>query len=165
VTQGKQAQMPQAGDTCRLAVGVFYEPPALENAIAELCSGGFTARDICIAAKRQVLDRSLPNKNRLAERAFSLSKLGVQTDSEEYVATSRGLLTTLLDQSKSPNAAASAQASFWPDLCRRMANHMSKDGVVLLVSARDAALQNISSRILLRHSTQSVQTYEFTPPR
>jgi hypothetical protein len=46
-----------------------------------------------------------------------------------------------------------------------MANHMSKDGVVLLVSARDAALQNISSRILLRHSTQSVQTYEFTPTR
>jgi hypothetical protein len=83
VTQGKQAQMPQAGDTCRLAVGVFYEPPALENAIAELCSGGFTARDICIAAKRQVLDRSLPNKNRLAERAFSLSTLGVQTDSVE----------------------------------------------------------------------------------
>jgi hypothetical protein len=35
----------------------------------------------------------------------------------------------------------------------------------VLVSARDAALQNISSRILLRHSTQSVQTYEFTPPR
>jgi hypothetical protein len=165
VTQGKQAQMPQAGDTCRLAVGVFYEPPALENAITELCSGGFTARDICVAAKRQVLNRCLPSKNRLAERAFSLRKLGVQTDSEEYVATSRGLLTTLLDQSKSPNAAASAQASFWPDLCRRMATHMSKDGVVLLVSARDATLQNISSRILLRHSTQSVQTYEFTPTR
>ena len=160
--------MPQPSDTCRLAVGVFYEPHGLENAITELRCGGFTARDICIAAKRQVLDRSLPNKNPLtSERTFSLRKLGVQGGNEDFVATSRGLLTTLLDQSKSPKAAASAPdpASFWPELCRRMASHMSKDAVVLLVSARDAALQNLSSRILLRHSTQSVQTYEFTPPR
>ena len=42
---------------------------------------------------------------------------------------------------------------------------MRRDAIVLLVCAKDAALQNRSSRILLRHSTQSVQTYEFTPPR
>lgn len=165
MTQGKQAQMPQAGDACRLAVGVFYDSRDLEDAIAELCSGGFTACDICVAAKRQVLDRSLPDASGLAQRTFSLRGLGVQTDSEDYVATSRGLLTALLDQSKAPNAAGSAQASFWPELCMRMANHMSKDAIVLLVSARDAGLQNIGSRILLRHSTHSVQTYEFTPPR
>ena len=164
MTQGKQAQMPQAGDPCRLAVGVFYEPHNLENVIAELCSGGFTARDICIAGKRQVLDRSLPSKNRLvSQRAFSLRKMGLLDDNDEFVATSRGLLTTLLDQSKSSNAAASA--SFWAELCRRMASHMGQDAIVLLVSAPDAALQNLSSRILLRHSTQSVQTYEFTPSR
>jgi hypothetical protein len=42
---------------------------------------------------------------------------------------------------------------------------MRRDAIVLLVSAKDAPLQSRSSRILLRHATQSVQTYEFTPFR
>ena len=172
--QDSQAPLPQTSDTCRLAVGVFDAPHDLENAVAELCSGGFTAREICLAGKRQVLDRALhgPLQNSLrnkkwltAQRAFSLRRLGVEDDNGELVATSRGILRTLLDQSKPPNATATASASFWPDLCQKMADYMRRDAIVLLVSAKDAALQNRSSLILLRHSTQSVQTYEFTPPR
>jgi len=96
---------------------------------------------------------------------LGLRRLGVRDEAEEFVATSRGLLTALLEQAKSPKGAAADPVSFWPELRRRMVSHMSKDAMVLLVSARDAALQNLSSRILLRYSTQSVQTYEFTPPR
>ena len=172
--QDKQAHIPLADGTCRLAIGVFDEPRDLENAVAELCSGGFTANEICLAGKRQVLDRVLhgPLRNSLqyekwptSQRAFSLRRLGVDGDDGEYVATSRGILKSLLDQSKAPKAAPAPSASFWPDLCHRLAVHMRRDAIVLLVSAKDAALQNRSSRILLRHSTQSVQTYEFTPPR
>lgn len=168
--QDKQAQAPQATDSCRLAVGVFDAPHDLENAVAELCSGGFTAREICLAGKRQVLDRvlqgSLQNKKWLtSQRAFSLRRLGVDGDDGEFVATSRGILRALLDQSNTPKVTPAPSASFWPDLCHRMADHMRRDAIVLLVSAKDAVLQNRSSRILLRHSTQSVQTYEFTLPR
>ena len=172
--QDKQAHIPLADGTCRLAIGVFDEPRDLENAVAELCSGGFSANEICLAGKRQVLDRVLhgPLRNSLqyekwptSQRAFSLRRLGVDGDNGEYFATSRGVLKSLLDQSKAPKAAPAPSASFWPDLCHRLAVHMRRDAMVLLVCAKDAALQNRSSRILLRHSTQSVQTYEFTPPR
>jgi hypothetical protein len=173
VEQDKQANMLLAGDSCRLAVGVFDTPHDLENALAELSSGGFTAREICLAGKRQVLNlvvRSLQSgpqyeKWPISQRAFSLRRLGVEGDNGQYVATSRGVLRTLLVQSKASKAALAPSASFWPDLCDRMAVHMRRDAIVVLVCAKDAALQNRSSRILLRHSTQSVQTYEFTPPR
>jgi hypothetical protein len=174
VEQDKHADTLQAGASCRLAVGVFDAPHDLENAMVELSSGGFTAREICLAGKRQVLDRVLrgPLQSSMqyekwppSQRAFSLRRLGVEGGDGEYVATSRGVLKTLLDQSKTTKAAPAPSASFWPDLCHRMVVHMRRDAIVLLVCAKDAALQNRSSRILLRHSTQSVQTYEFTPPR
>ena len=69
--QDKQATTLQAGDSCRLAVGVFDVPHDLENAMAELRSGGFTAREICLAGKRQVLDRVLRGPRRPACRSRS----------------------------------------------------------------------------------------------
>ena len=51
--QDKHADTLQAGASCRLAVGVFDAPHDLENAMVELSSGGFTAREICLAGKRQ----------------------------------------------------------------------------------------------------------------
>ena len=172
--QDKHAHMPQAGETCRLAVGVFDAPHDLEAALAELSTNGFTAQEICLAGKRQVLNRvlrgpqqNLPQDKKLltSQRAFSLHRLGIDGDDGEFVATSRGILRTMLDKSNAPKSAAAPSASFWPDLCHRMALYMRRDAIVLLVSAKDATLQNRSSRILLRHSTQSVQTYEFTPTR
>jgi hypothetical protein len=171
--QDKQATMLQSAEAYRLAVGVFDVPHDLGNAVAELRSGGFTDREICLAGKRDVLDRALrgPSQTGLrienwltSQRAFSLRRLGIEGEDGEFVATSRGILRTLLDQSKA-RAMAGPSASFWPDLCHRLADHMRRDALVLLVSAKDAPLQSRSSRILLRHSTQSVQTYEFTPLR
>lgn len=176
--QDRQATTPQPAEACRLAVGVFDAPHDLGKAMAELRSGGFTDREICLAGKRDVLDRALRGPLRTGEqieswltsqRAFSLRRLGIQGEDGEFVATSRGILRTLLDQTKAIRATSrptvGVSASFWPDLCRRLADHMRRDAIVLLVSAKDAPLQSRSSRILLRHSTQSVQTYEFTPFR
>jgi len=146
--------------------------------MAELRLGGFTDREICLAGKRDALDRAIRGPLRTGEqienwltsqRAFSLRRLGIQGENGDFVATSRGILRTLLDQSKAvkamPKPAAGSSATFWPDLCDRLSGHMRRDAIVLLVSAKDAPLQSRSSRILLRHSTQSVQTYEFTPFR
>ena len=176
--QDKQAPIPQPVDACRLAVGVFDAPDDLGKAMVELRSGGFTDRDICLAGKREVLDRALRGPLRAGEqienwlasqRAFSLRRLGIRGDHGEFVATSRGMLKTLLDQTKAtksmPRPRVGASASFWPDLCSRLSQHMRRDAIVLLVNAKDAPLQSRSSRILLRHATQSVQTYEFTPFR
>jgi len=178
VEHDRQATMLQPADACRLAVGVFEAHDDLRKAMAELRLGGFTDREICLAGKRDALDRAIRGPLRTGEqienwltsqRAFSLRRLGIQGENGDFVATSRGILRTLLDQSKAvkamPKPAAGSSATFWPNLCDRLSGHMRRDAIVLLVSAKDAPLQSRSSRILLRHSTQSVQTYEFTPFR
>jgi hypothetical protein len=173
VEQDKQAHLP-ASDTCRLAVGVFDVPHDLVNAVAELRSGGFTEREICLAGKRDIVDRLLrgPLEGHASVspwltswRAFRLPSVGIEDGGGPYVATSRAVVRQLFDQAKAAQVKTAASASFWPDLCRRLAHDMRRDAVVLLVCANDAALQNRSSRVLLRHATQSVQTYEFMPRR
>src|SRR6478609_5906426 len=43
-----RAQMVITGDKLRLAVGIFYEPPRLSRAIAELFAEGIGAQDMCL---------------------------------------------------------------------------------------------------------------------
>jgi hypothetical protein len=155
--------MLEATDTYRLALAVFHDPQDLRSAIAELCIDGFTVREFCLAGKRSLLDEVL--KDTASSGGRRLQSLQMPGGDEEFVATSGPTLKMLLEQSKSRSGNSAAPASFWPDLCRGMADHMRRDGIVLCVSAQDAALQSRSSRILLRHSTQSVQTFEFTPAR
>ncbi len=155
--------MLQASDTYRLAIGVFHDPHDLRSAITELTCDGFTAREFCLAGKRPLLDGVLQEKG--VAGALRLQSLRMPGDTEEFVATSGPTLRMLLQQSKSRGTNSAAPASFWPDLCHSVVDHMRRDGIVLLVNAQDAALQSRSSRILLRHSTQSVQTFEFTPAR
>ena len=155
--------MLEASDTYRLAIAVFHDPQDLRSAIAELCIDGFTARELCLAGKRSLLDVIL--KETASSGGRRLQSLQMPGGDEEFVATSGPTLKMLLQQSKSGSGNSAAPASFWPDLCRGMADHMRRDGIVLCVTAQDASLQSRSSRILLRHSTQSVQTFEFTPVR
>jgi hypothetical protein len=155
--------MPQASDTYRLAIGVFHVPHDLRSAVGELAADGFSAQEICLAGKRQVLEAALPE--RVAEGTLRLQSLNLPGQGPELAATSGATLNMVLQQSSSTDANASAAASFWPDLCRALGEDMRRGRIVLCVSARDAALQARSSRILLRHSTQSVQTFEFTPAR
>jgi hypothetical protein len=159
--RGNQAEMPQASDTYRLAIGVFHEPSGLRSAVAELADHGFSAEETCLAGKRHVLESALPE--RLGDGAVALQSLSLpgHTPTPGLVATSGSTLEMVLQESRSTDATA----SFWPDLCRSLGEHMERGGIVLCVSAGDAALQARSSRILLRHSTQSVQTFEFTPAK
>jgi hypothetical protein len=50
-----------------------------------------------------------------------------------------------------------------PELEQRLYEHLRLGAVLAVVSATDSALQRRSSRILLRHSPETVQTHEFTP--
>ncbi|HZT47796.1 MAG TPA: hypothetical protein VFA64_07460 [Hyphomicrobiaceae bacterium] len=153
--------MPQPSDTCRLAIGIFQAVSELERAIAELMAEGFSTADICLAGKRQVLEATFGDE--VAHGRVRLQNLARSGHGSQLAATAGPTLDMVLQQATSKDAGAAAAASFWPDLCRSLGEHMQRGEIVLCVSAREAVLQARSSRILLRHSTQSVQTFEFTP--
>ncbi len=125
--------MPQPSDTCRLAIGIFQAVSELERAIAELMAEGFSTADICLAGKRQVLEAAL--RDEVADGRVRLQNLARSGHGPQLAATAGPTLEMVLQRGE----------------------------IVLCVSAREAVLQARSSRILLRHSTQSVQTFEFTP--
>jgi hypothetical protein len=157
--------MVDVSDTCRLAIGVFYELHDLQDAMAELVSDGFTTNEICLAGKRETVEgvsASRGSKGRTQLQSLQMPNAGAE---EDLVATSGPTLALVLQQSYAAGGDGATPASFWPDLCRSVSGHMRRNGVVLCVRAGDAERQSRSSRILLRHSTQSVQTFEFTPVR
>jgi len=157
--------MVDVSDPCRLAIGVFYEPHDLEGAMAELAADGFTADEICLAGKRAMVEgvsTGKGSKGRTQLQSLQMPNPGAE---EDLVATSGPTLALVLQQSHAAGGDGGTPASFWPDLCRSVAGYMRRNGVVLCVRAGNAERQSRSSRILLRHSTQSVQTFEFTPVR
>jgi hypothetical protein len=155
--------MPQARDTYRLAIGVFQEPHALRSVLAELAAVGASAEATCLAGKRQVLEAALAEE--IAQGTFRLQSVRLPDRNAQLVATAGPTLEMLLQQSMPTDTGVAASGSFWPDLCRNLGKHIGQGQIVLCVSASDATLQAWSSRILLRHSTQSVQTFEFTGAR
>jgi hypothetical protein len=71
-----QPQMAVAGDRLRLAVGIFYEPPSLSRAMAELFAEGVDAQDMCLvgmppafaaarARSRRMESRGIPMQGRI----------------------------------------------------------------------------------------------------
>jgi hypothetical protein len=45
------------------------------------------------------------------------------------------------------------------ELCKKLNDHFKQDAIALLVSASEQNQQNQGSRVLLRHSFHTVQTY------
>lgn len=172
VTQGR-LNMADACETCRLAVGIFDEPAALRYAMAELRAAGFAERELCLAGQRRAFDAlgdaaagdsigpdSQPHAKLLRAE---LSRLGEAGAGRNIVVSSGELPQMLLRHAQSNRKASTGPSSLMADMCERTTEHMRRGAIVLLAAARDTAQQNRSSRILLRHSTHSVQTYEFTP--
>lgn len=153
------------GDTLWLSVGVFDSCPPLDRAIAELLQDGFSNRDMCLigtsAAFADMVRRPngplMPRSGRpLYQRQRHM--LPWLSDNVEVLATSGLLLRTLVAQAAAEQEAP-ASAYLIQELCATLNEHLKQDAIALLVSATDHNQQNQGSRILLRHSFHTVQTY------
>jgi hypothetical protein len=153
------------GDTLWLSVGVFDSCPPLERAISELLQDGFTNRDMCLigtsAAFAETVRRPngplMPRSGRpLYQRQRHM--LPWLSDNVEVLATSGLLLRTLVAHAAAEQQ-VSAPAYLIQELCATLNEHLKQDAIALLVSATDHNQQNQGSRVLLRHSFHTVQTY------
>jgi hypothetical protein len=163
--------MDDAGDTFRLAIGLFYEPQLLESAIADLKTDGVARGQMCLAGTRASVDgllASLPASSRqvAAKLSGELHVLPAGVGSIDLVATDGELLHLLLQHTKVQETDR-VPAHNWrlPDLFAGLTSHLRAGAVALLVSAPDIAAQRRGSRILLRHSAHTVQTHEFARRR
>jgi len=154
------------GDTLWLSVGVFDSCPPLERAIAELHQEGFSNRDMCLigtsAAFAEMVRRPngplMPRSGRpLYQRQRHL--LPWLSDNVEVLATSGLLLRTLVAQAAAEREGQVHPANLIQELCVTLNEHLKQDAIALLVSATDHNQQNQGSRVLLRHSFHTVQTY------
>lgn len=153
------------GDTLWLSVGVFDSCPPLERAIAELLQDGFTNRDMCLigtsAAFAETVRRPngplMPRSGRpLYQRQRHM--LPWLSDNVEVLATSGLLLRTLVAQAAAEQD-KTAPAYLIRELCATLNEHLKQDAIALAISATDHNQQNQGSRVLLRHSFHTVQTY------
>ena len=159
------------GDTLWLSVGVFDSCPPLDRAIGELLQDGFSNRDMCLvgtsAAFAEMVHRPngplMPRSGRpLYQRQRHM--LPWLSDNVEVLATSGLLLRTLVSQAAAEQE-TSAPAYLIQELCVTLDEHLAQDAIALLVSATDHNQQNQGSRVLLRHSFHTVQTYAMSMTR
>jgi hypothetical protein len=164
--------MDDASNTFRLAIGVFYELPRLEGAIADLRADGVGTTQMCLTGTRPSIDalghaRGLPPAtagNAAASLTGQLQALMPLASELELFATNGQLLDALLEHTRADeNSHAAARHWLLPDLFAGLTTHLQAGAVALLVSAPEIGLQRRSSRILLRHSAHTVQTHEFAP--
>jgi hypothetical protein len=154
------------GDTLWLSVGVFDSCPPLERALAELLQDGFSNRDMCLlgtsAAFADMVRRPngplMPRSGRpLYQRQRHM--LPWLSEHVEVLATSGILLRTLVAQATAEQETPGAPTNLIQELCNTLNEHLKQDAIVLLVTATDHNQQNQGSRVLLRHSFHTVQTY------
>jgi hypothetical protein len=159
---GETGCTPATKENFRLASGIFYEPPRLGCAIGDLLAGGYRRREMCLAGTRTALGnaKALPVPTRQLRPLYALAT------TVEIMGTSGVLLRKLLKQA-AWREGESNLASAWllPELFGRFTDHIRGNAIVLLLSAADPALQHQGCRILLRHSTHTVQTHEFSLAR
>ena len=152
------------GEKLRLAVGIFYEPPRLSRAIAELFAEGVDVQDMCLVG--------MPSAFKAARRdgtaadgvlaGFQLHNLGNLIDGCQLSASSGALLRTLLKHAKWSKGDQRLRTDWlWPELCARLTDHVRQGALVLIVGTPTFASQHQCSRTLLRHSAHTVQTHEF----
>ena len=153
-----------------LSIGVFDKFAALHSALADLNADEFGQDRLCILGLPSVLRAEVPNYrdaefgqplllallSRLQERALPHSDL-------EVLATSGPTLDAL---SALPSVDGGPTRLDFDRLSRfsgSLSGHIASGGVALVIQTTCAAIQDQSTRILLRHATLGVFTHEFLP--
>ncbi|KAB2920719.1 MAG: hypothetical protein F9K29_00120 [Hyphomicrobiaceae bacterium] len=156
-----------ADNAFRLAIGIFYEAAKLESVMAELRADGFTLQDVCLVGTAAALNaaREHATGTQAADGMAALDSASMQTldcrlEGMDIVATQGPLIQSLVETRRFGHP--SRRSWLQQELCDRLAGHVRKGAIAVLVSVRSAVSQQRCSRILLRHSSHAVQTHEFT---
>jgi len=164
--------MANAGETLRLAIGIFYEPARLDRAITDLRADGVAAEELCLVGTPDAFEKARQHESDASGQPAGaaahpeLRDLGELIEGCRLSASPGPLLQTLLKHGKwSKDDGPVASDWLWPELLARLSDHLCKGALVLVVCTPTFASQHKSSRILLRHSAHTVQTHEFMPQR
>lgn len=153
-----------------LAVGVFDAQPPFEQALGDLHSEGFNAREMCLLGTREafadlVKKPARPLLPRSGKPLYQRQRYDLPwlLDDLALQGTSGILLRTLVAQAVAErDRRVSPAACFMEDLGDKLGPHLAADAVALLVNATDPAHQSQGARVLLRHSMHPVHTYAVT---
>jgi hypothetical protein len=158
--------MDDSSNMFRLAIGVFYECQGLASAVRELLADGVAAAEMCLAGTRKAIDAFAATDCAAASSMGKPQPLVPQISGLEVVVTDGPLLRSLLEHAEAAEGNNPA-AHNWrlPDLFDGLRDHLRSGAIALLVSASDFGLQRRGSRILLRHTADTLQTHEFTARR
>lgn len=154
-------------DRLLLTVGVFETSLALDHAIEDLHAEGFGAREMCLVGTSAAFEDMVhaPFKPLMPRSGKPLHQrtrhlLPWLSDDLKILGTSGILLRTLLAQATAERDEHVAPSNrLIQELREKLGSHLEEDAIALLVSASDHHHQNQASRVLLRHSVQTVQSY------
>ena len=148
--------MKDASKTSRLAIGIFHEPLQLGCALAGLHAIGLTSSELCLAGTRQAFDRlnaSVANRDSLLLAGRLDLLLPIERD---VLATS-----VALQPQADMLVTSTGISSHFFELLVGVQSELSDEAIALLVSASSSNSLRDSSKILLRHSSNAIQTHEF----
>lgn len=168
-TDGARSPMKVEVRTYRLAIGLFSEHPPLFRALDDLSDQGLNRECLCLIGRSE----------RLKPRTFDGVDHGAFSRSGHLFEGARDV-----DGLFPPARCAASGGPLFDDLCApipfplaeherypmwltrnqydRLHGHVQEGGFILIVSSATPTQQDASSRILLRHSQNGVQTHDFT---
>jgi hypothetical protein len=162
------AAMAGAGAKLRVAMGIFEDPPRLEQAAGALLRLGLDPADLCLAAGRAA---AAAGGEPLLEPWISVGQtarmLWFQYRGEARAASDCAIVSKTamviaetLDAASVPLPCRSPDSAIWTTIDA----HLAKGDLLLVARLPSAALQDQAVRALLRHSRQPVHAEEFFMP-
>lgn len=168
-TNGTQSPMHVEVRTYRLAIGLFSEHPPLFRALDDLCVQGLEGECLCLIGRSERLKpQTFDGVDRDAYlRSGHLFDGARDVDGLFPPARCAASTGPLLDELCAPIPFPAAERERYPmwltrNQYDRLHSHVQDGGFVLIVSSATPTQQDASSRILLRHSQNGVQTHDFT---
>ncbi len=155
--------------TYRFALGLFNELQVLRQVFAEISALGHTLENICVITRALNLDPAVSDDGDGAE----LDDVRRLFHEVREVRNTAGRITRFArvgpmnDDVCGNSIAAFSDGSSPPAWLsekqfRRLHDHISNGGLVLIVSSQSPTQHDEISRVLLCHSQNGVQTHDFT---
>lgn len=152
--------------TYRLAIGLFDGHPPLFKALDDLALQGLCDDSLCLIGHEQHIRPGHDAADTMARNVglFEGLRLVAELFPPVPCAASAGALFDDLCAPLSFPAASRERYPMWltSHQYERLQGHVGEGGLILIVSSTTPTQQDASSRILLRHSQNGVQTHDFT---
>jgi hypothetical protein len=138
-----------------VAVGAFEDPGLLASALRELDATGFRASDLCLAGMGDAIRKLAGYSN-----GSHLGPLRVLLDGMVETRVPGGDVPILASRGCAGEAASIPALE---EIMGRMRQQVVRGAIMLAVLARSAAELATAGRVLLRHSSYRVHTFEYAP--